>query len=500
MTSSQSAVATGSTSVVTTGQFGETTSAEVRKPLRPVSTTLLLRVFTSGEAAADSPGRAKPEDAAVAGSQGSIRPPAAKWADPLPIISMLADAVTGSGGSLSGEEDGLLLATMPGAVEAVQVASRIQLLAAGFARYAGESVAGVAVGISAAGIPVVRKKGADSAGRAAFRSRALPGKVLVLGTIRRQLEDIPGISLRKIEEAGPARAGAVPGAEIMEIVLPAVDAQAASFLPAGANAAVAALPAFEIAAAVPGSGEAIAQPNDSIAGGMFARRGGAEDDPGDGSGFLQGLARRLPTPLRSNSKWIALGAVSILILAVVLVLVPGRSKPKLADNGGSAKVKVSQTPVTQTPGGQAQTGQTPAGASSAGGSTSSGQTPGPAADSNSGKDTKQSAQEARQKTAEIAKNKKKELEIAEANKNQNKQPPPPPTEQAGGDAPVHGGDSFYSAEDLNKLLDKADRDSDNGKYQEAIRTYDTVLKHDRGNRRAQAGREKAVTNMNLLHR
>jgi hypothetical protein len=58
----------------------------------------------------------------------------------------------------------------------------------------------------------------------------------------------------------------------------------------------------------------------------------------------------------------------------------------------------------------------------------------------------------------------------------------------------HGG---FTADQLKAILDKADKLTANGKYEEAIRNYNVVLAADPANGRAKAGKERAVTNMNM---
>jgi hypothetical protein len=69
----------------------------------------------------------------------------------------------------------------------------------------------------------------------------------------------------------------------------------------------------------------------------------------------------------------------------------------------------------------------------------------------------------------------------------------PASRPAESDGP-HGG---YTAEQLRAILDKADKLTANGKYDEAIRNYDVVLAADPANGRARSGKQRAVTNMNM---
>jgi len=71
--------------------------------------------------------------------------------------------------------------------------------------------------------------------------------------------------------------------------------------------------------------------------------------------------------------------------------------------------------------------------------------------------------------------------------------PAPAPRAAESDGP-HGG---FTGDQLKAILDKADKLTANGKYEEAIRNYNVVLSADPGNGRAKMGKERAVTNMNM---
>ena len=73
---------------------------------------------------------------------------------------------------------------------------------------------------------------------------------------------------------------------------------------------------------------------------------------------------------------------------------------------------------------------------------------------------------------------------------------PPPAPATAENAAPHGGGG-YTADQLKAILDRADKLTANGKYEEAIRSYNVVLAADPGNSRAKEGKERAVTNMNM---
>jgi hypothetical protein len=53
---------------------------------------------------------------------------------------------------------------------------------------------------------------------------------------------------------------------------------------------------------------------------------------------------------------------------------------------------------------------------------------------------------------------------------------------------------YFSADEINSLIERADRDSGNGDFDAAISTYNIILKHDRSNARAKAGLARATKN------
>jgi hypothetical protein len=67
----------------------------------------------------------------------------------------------------------------------------------------------------------------------------------------------------------------------------------------------------------------------------------------------------------------------------------------------------------------------------------------------------------------------------------------------GGDAKKDGADKTgisFSPEEINQMIALADRESGDGKFDEAISTYSIVLKHDRSNARAKEGLARAIKN------
>jgi hypothetical protein len=67
----------------------------------------------------------------------------------------------------------------------------------------------------------------------------------------------------------------------------------------------------------------------------------------------------------------------------------------------------------------------------------------------------------------------------------------------GGDAKKDGGDKtgiIFSPDEINRTIALADRESGDGKFDDAIRTYRIVLKHDPSNARAKEGMARAIRN------
>jgi hypothetical protein len=91
--------------------------------------------------------------------------------------------------------------------------------------------------------------------------------------------------------------------------------------------------------------------------------------------------------------------------------------------------------------------------------------------------------------------------VEEAKREPEKQvPPPAPAGVPAMSETKHGSSGgvsvSYSPEQLNMLLDEAEKDSGDGNYDKAILKYDAILKHDPGNQRAKQGRERAIRNKN----
>jgi len=515
VTSSQSGVTTGTNTAVTIGQFGETVIAEVRRPLRPTSTTLLLRIFKSSEDGGTPADLMSPSAEPQPSSVGT----APKWTDSSPLIGMLADLVISCGGTLSGEDDGVLVATVPGALQAVLTATRIQCLVAGFSRFPGSQIIGVGIGISASGAPATRKKGADPSGRTAFRNQALPGKVLVLGMIRRQLEGLPGISLRKIDEGASSRAslsGAGIGqiTETSEVVIPDLGAMAETLIqvPAGA---VAPLPAFE---GKPGSSAAANAAGQGAKTGDTGLRSSRDNLSGvanafgessgnawsavveGGNGFsaktkeaVLGVLEQLPDPIQKRAKWIAIGVALVIGVGLALllrpVLFPVKPAQTVARVTETKQVAPSKPtiPVTGTVAGQARADQGTTGLSSVG-------SPPPAKPEPAKPvDAKHTAAESKSK----AEPNKPPQGNGKGSQPGGDQGTPKAEPQAGDSVkpePVktHGGLIVSLSPDLiEDLLKRADDSNNRGDYDQAIRYCNRVLAGDPRNSKALSIRAQA---------
>jgi hypothetical protein len=430
---------------------------------------------------------------------------------------MLSDMVVSCGGSLSGEDDGVLVATVPGALQAVLTATRMQCLVAGFARYSGSNIKGIAIGISASGVPATRKKGADPSGRSAFRNQALPGRVLVLGTIRRQLEGLPGISLRKLDEGTTGSRGSIGGAslgagtETAEILIPDLRALADSLIPVSAGA-IAPLPAFDNR---PGGA-----PSKSGETGVRAAHGqlsgvanGFGDSTGkawssvmeNGAGFwakakdavLAGL-ERLPEPIRKQAKWIAVGAAVVAGVGLALALKPVifQAKPPVVATNQKPSIVATNLPNSAPAN---STEPAAAGSGTTGVSSTATSTPaGPAAPPET--ETSKSGD----KNPPVDKTKKKDdpKKTPPGNGKTNKpggDQPSTKTDPQGGSTVIpeppptkHGGLVVTLAPDLiDDLLKKADDANNKGDYDQAIRYCNRVLAGDPRNSRAQSIRAQA---------
>jgi hypothetical protein len=173
--------------------------------------------------------------------------------------------------------------------------------------------------------------------------------------------------------------------------------------------------------------------------------------------------RTLPLP------WIAVGCAAVVALAAIAVRVSSSRKPEAPIVQSPALVRPAPVSPEVVPA-KAAVSPSPAATATDGGA-------------------KTVAKPTPQDTRDAAKAKRK---AASSTKNTSGD-----EGDTGGDAKKDGADKTgisFSPEEINQMIALADRESGDGKFDDAISTYNIVLKHDRSNARAKEGLARALRN------
>jgi hypothetical protein len=376
-------------------------------------------------------------------------------------------------------------------VQAVNAGRRLQRMVRGYGKFA-DGAFGAALLLASCDEAVSEAEMYELRQKQAL-SLAQPGQMFVVGALCDKVRAIPGLQFKEIDGAFASEGDAKPRRAML--ILPAAGEARSS--PAeemktrlvesfakspGQEDRLDARKAAPLVLARVGSK---AGSEAAGAGGVPAGKDNAKEvEAGMAAAGADKAAPRQSLWSRPQVRLASGCAVALVVLAAVALAMHGRSS-------STKEVQVASTPASSV--------ATPAVAAVAPAAAAHGGNPAPAKETDAGKGRKKAdAAPVAPVAAPPAPARKPDAQAnAEVAKREPEKPAPaPPAEtQQPERAPSSGGISVtYSAEDIANLLARADRDSGDGKYDLAIKEYQSILSHDRGNQRAKDGLARAKRN------
>jgi hypothetical protein len=428
---------------------------------------------------------------------GDAEPATISWTADHPAIQMLADLLPACTAAPAGDSAGILFATVPSPLAALVLSTRAQKMVESYTRHPSSGLRGICIAVNAVGAATERTTPSP-----ALRAQAQPGQILLLGDVRRPMEALPGVRLRK----AAAQAAVGQRVEIHELVfaytLPA-SARVARPVSAAPHAAppppprpLVQPPSPPPQPAVKSAPQPVAKPIQKAPVAKIVEAPPppvqpvhitpvhvtpVHVTPVDHAPDRISVRRSEPEPdhakpAKSGSKlWMLATAGAFLLIILIIgfaIGIHGPSTPASTPAADPAPATATDPAATSAP------------VTSAPATTQPSSTPHP----------EPAHPATRQPTSAVSPTIAPHATVATpavAAPAVAPRPDPPARDVA----PMRG--SSFTADQLRTILDKADQYAADGHYDQAIRNYDQVIANDPGNQHARQGRDRARTNKDM---